>query len=215
MRFPSRLCLALMGPLLALALNGCSGLLPNPPAAPPATFLLAPELTSSGVGVQARGSGPILLIARPEPSAGYGTARMAYMEEDYRLDYFADHEWVDPPAAMLEPLLVRALGANPAFGAVSSNGRGIRADLRLDTAIEALYQDFRTRPSRGRVGLRVRLVDLRDGQIIATKRFEDTEPAAVEGAYGGVQALNRILARLLPEIAEFAARAAPPQAPPP
>jgi cholesterol transport system auxiliary component len=133
---------------------------------------------------------------------------MAYLERDYRLDYFADHQWVDSPAAMLEPLLVQALGAHPAFGAVGSDGRGIRADLRLDTVIEAFYQDFRTRPSRVRVALRVRLVDPGDGRILAMRLFDLTEPAPADAAYGGVQAINRAVARLLPEVADFAARAA-------
>jgi cholesterol transport system auxiliary component len=133
---------------------------------------------------------------------------MAYLEQDYRLDYFADHQWVDPPAAMLESLLVQALGGHPAFGAVSADGRGIRANLRLDTVIEALYQDFRPRPSQGRVALRVRLVDLGTGRIIDTRLIEDSAPAPSDDAYGGVQAINRALGRLLPEIAEFAGRAA-------
>jgi cholesterol transport system auxiliary component len=109
---------------------------------------------------------------------------------------------------MLEPVLVEALGASPAFGAVTPDARGIRADLRLDTTIEALYQDFRPHPSLGRVALRVRLVDLETGRILATRLFEDSEPAPSNDAYGGVQAINRLLGRLLPEVADFAARAA-------
>lgn len=187
---------------------GCSGLLPTPPEAPPASFVLAPKLASIPPASGVSGSGPTLLVSRPEPSAGYGTQRMAYLEQDYRLDYFADHQWVEPPAAMLEPLLVQALGAHPAFGAVSAGGRGIRASLRLDTVIEALYQDFRPRPSRGRVALRVRLVDLGSGRIIDTRLIEDSEPAPSDDAYGGVQAINRALGRLLPEIADLAGRTA-------
>lgn len=193
--------------LLGALSGGCSSVLPTPPEAPPATFVLAPDLSSVRPAVQSSESGVTLMVSRPDPSAGYGTARMAFMDQDYRLDYFADHQWVDPPAAMLEPLLVKALDAHPTFGAVSLDGHGIRADLRLDTAIEAFYQDFRTRPSRARVALRVRLVDPGEGRILATRLFDDTEPAPEDAAYGGVQAVNRVLARLLPEIADFAARA--------
>lgn len=187
---------------------GCTGLLPTAPEAQPASFVLAPDLSAFPRTSRAPGPGPTLLVSRPEPSAGYGSQRMAYLEQDYRLDYFADHQWVDPPAAMLEPLLVQALAAHPAFGAVSADGGGIRASLRLDTVIEALYQDFRPRPSRGRVALRVRLVDLGTGRIIDTRLIEDSEPAPSDDAYGGVQAINRALGRLLPEIADLAGRAA-------
>ena len=195
--------------MLLVHASGCSGLLPNPPEAPSASFVLAPNLASIHPASRVSGPGPTLLVSRPEPSAGYGSQRMAYLEQDYRLDDFADHHWVDAPAAMLGPLLVEALGAHPAFGAVGADGRGIRADLRLDSTIEALYQDFRRRPSEVRVALRVRLVDLRSGRILATRLFDETEPAPDDTAYGGVQAINRVLARLLPEVADFAARAAP------
>ena len=202
MAAPTRALRRLVGPVLAALAVGCAGVLPKPPAPTPASFILAPDLASMPSANRTPAPGPTLLVSRPEPSAGYGTARMAYLERDYRLDY---------SAAMLEPLLVQALGAHPAFGAVSANGRGIRADLRLDTVIEAFYQDFRARPSQVRVALRVRLVDPGDGRILATRLFDLTEPAPADAAYGGVQAINRALARLLPEVAAFAARAAPRQ----
>jgi cholesterol transport system auxiliary component len=133
---------------------------------------------------------------------------MAYLEQDYRLDQFADHEWVESPSAMLRPLLVTALRGNSAFGAVSEDARGISADLRLDTLIEVLHQDFRSRPSLARVKLRVRIVDPNERRVLATRVFSDTEIAPSDDAYGGVVAVNRILTRLLPQIADFAAETA-------
>jgi ABC-type uncharacterized transport system auxiliary subunit len=64
------------------------------------------------------------------------------------------------------------------------------------------------------VVLRVRLVDARDGRILATRLFDDSEPAPADAAYGGVQAVNRILSRLLPDIADFAAGAGSGHGPP-
>ncbi len=192
--------------LVAALVGGCAGVLPGPREAPPLTYLLAPSLPSVADQLASfRGSGPTLLVSPVEAAAGYGTRRMAYLERDYRLDSFADHEWVDTPAAMLGPLLVQALGASGAFGAVSEDARGIDADLRLDIVIESLYQDFRTRPSQARVELRVRLVAPDGHRILATETFSDSEPAATDDAYGGVVAMNRILARMLPRIAELAA----------
>lgn len=205
---PRALVYLLAGPLVVLSVGACSGLLPNPPEVPPASFLLAPELSEVRPGSPFAGAGAFLLVSRPEPGAGYGTQRMAYMEQDFRLDYFADHQWVDPPAAMLAPLLVKVLDDSPVFGAVSGDARGMRADLRLDTVIEGFHQDFRTRPSRARVALRVRLMDPGDGRILATQLFEGTQIAPADTAYGGVQAINGVLSRLLPEIAAFAAREA-------
>lgn len=208
MGIPTRMVGRLIPALFAVSVAGCSGLLPSPPEPSPASFILAPDLSATRPASRTSGPQQTLLISRPEPGAGFGTQRMAYVEQDFRLDYFAAHQWVDPPPAMLEPVLVEALGASPAFGAVTPDARGIRADLRLDTTIEALYQDFRSHPSLGRVALRVQLVDLETGRILATRLFEDSEPTPSNDAYGGVQAINRVLGRLLPEVADFAARAA-------
>jgi cholesterol transport system auxiliary component len=133
---------------------------------------------------------------------------MAYMEEDYRLDYYADHAWVDSPPAMLGPVLVDALRASGAFATVTEDARGITSDLRLDSLIVNLYQDFRTRPSMARLEIRVRLVDPQGRRVLASRAFADAEPAPSDDAYGGVVAANRALARMLPRIADFAAETA-------
>jgi cholesterol transport system auxiliary component len=133
---------------------------------------------------------------------------MAYLKQDYRLDFYADHEWVDTPAVMLGPLLVKALQGSGAFGAVSEEASGISADLRLHTVIESLYQDFRVRPSQARVELRVQVVEPERRRILATRVFADAEPSPSDDPYGGVVAANRALSRLLPQIADFAAETA-------
>jgi cholesterol transport system auxiliary component len=192
--------------LVSALMGGCAGVLPGPAESSPMTYLLAPTLPSGDrVSADLGQSRPTLLVARPEDAAGYATRRMAYLQQDYRLDYYADHEWVDTPAAMLGALLVKALTASQAFGAVSEDARGISADLRLDTVIESLYQDFRTRPSLARVELRVSLVEPERRRILATRVFADTEPAPSDDPYGGVVAVNVVLTRLLPRIADFAA----------
>jgi len=195
--------------LVSALMGGCAGVLPGPAESSPMTYLLAPTLPSGDrVSADLGQSRPTLLVARPEDTAGYATRRMAYLQQDYRLDYYADHEWVDTPAAMLGALLVKALTASQAFGAVSEDARGISADLRLDTVVEALYQDFRTRPSQARVELRVQVVEPDQRRILATRVFADAEPAPSDDPYGGVVAANRALSRLLPQIADFAAEAA-------
>lgn len=201
---------AVVLPLSLLA--GCAGVLPQPPEPAPRTYLLAPDQMAGETGSGnrrlggLRGPARTLSVSRPEDAAGYASARMAYVEQDYRLDYFADHAWVDSPAAMLGPLLVEALRG--AFPAVAEETRGIGTDLRLDTFIESLYQDFRTRPSQARVQIRVRLVDPERGHVLASRVFTDAEPAPADDPYGGVVAVNRVLSRMLPEIAAFAEGAA-------
>ncbi len=206
--------MALWALLCAGIVTGCAGVLPKPPELPPRTYLLSadPNEGEARPAQAARGElrslAPTLAVSRPEAAAGYGSARIAYMDQDYRLDYYADHAWVDSPGAMLGPLLIDALRGSGAFAAVTENARGVGADLRLDTVIESLYQDFRSRPSQARVQLRVRLVDLQGRRVLATRVFTGSQPAPSDDAYGGVVAANRVLAKMLPEVAAFAAEAA-------
>lgn len=202
---PPRRAVRPLALLVAALASACAGVLPGPREAPPRTYLLAPALAGGGSRPSVRASGPTLLVSPVESAAGFDTRRMAYLERDYRLDYFADHAWVDSPAAMLGPLLVQVLSGSGAFAAVTGETRGIAADLRLDTVVESLYQDFRTRPSVVRVTLRVSLADANGRALLATRTLEDSEPAATDDPYGGVVAANRVLSRLLPQIAAFAA----------
>ncbi len=195
--------------LIALGslLSGCGGLLPQPPEAP-RTYLLAPALpdrSGSTPPLAAPGKRPSLRVSAPRAEPGYDSRRMAYLEQDYRLDSFAAHEWVAAPATLLGPLLAQALRDSGAFAAVSEEERGIDTDLRLDSVIESFYQDFRTRPSQAQVQVRVWLVNPAERRILATQVFSDTQPTKTDDPYGGVIAINQALGRLLPRIADFAA----------
>jgi cholesterol transport system auxiliary component len=193
---------ALLG---AALLAGCGGLLLGPQPAPVKTYLFAPELPGGGGAAM---GGPAIALSPPEAAAGYGTRRMAYVESDYRLDYFAENEWVDTPSRMLHPLLTKALRATGRFRGVAEEGQGIATDLRLDTLILEVRQDFRRQPSRGSVRLRAHLLDTKGRRLLATRSFEAQAPAPSDDPYGGVVAINQVLAELIREVAEFAAEAA-------
>lgn len=187
---------------LTLALlAGCAGVLPQGPDRPTTTYVLDPDRPVAGPA----GSGPTLLIPPPSAAPGYATPRMAYLKERYRIDYYAHNEWVAAPAAMLGPVLAAALRGGGDFGGVIEDPRGAPPDLRLDVRVDQMHQDFRRQPSVGSVVLTVAAFDPGTGSLLATRTFEATEPAPSEDAPGGVVAINRALARLLPEISAFAA----------
>jgi cholesterol transport system auxiliary component len=108
---------------------------------------------------------------------------------------------------MLAPLLARALEASGRFRAVTQAPGAVAADVRLDTELVRLRQDFGQRPSRVALALRVQLVDLATGRVSAAAELEEFEDAATEDAYGGVVAANRALQRILGRVADFCANA--------
>lgn len=143
----------------------------------------------------------ILAISMPVSRSGYDTPQMAYQRQPLELEYFATHRWADTPARMLMPLLMQALAPN--FSAVVQAPGTIPANLRLDTELIQLQQNFTTKPGKIVLTLRAQLIDLKDKRVVAVKLFDESENIGSDDAYGGVVAANHALQRVLAQLAEF------------
>lgn len=182
---------------------GCGSLQPVKNDAP-STYALEVQFQSRA----AASGAPVLLVTRPRAHPGFQGARMAYVRKPHELEYFSRNQWVDSPEKMLAPLLVRAFEASGAFGAVSQAAGTVAAQLRLDSEIVRLQQEFTSVPSRVRFTLRAQLIDVAGRRILATREFDVSENAASDDPYGGVVAANQAVQRALGEAAGyFAAQA--------
>jgi cholesterol transport system auxiliary component len=190
--------------LLAGALAGCSLLAPTRAPAPRLFTLLPSLLVADG----APDAAALRTIAISAPSArpGFEGPRMAYVTRHYEIQYFATHEWVEPPARLLAPLLRLALARSGRLRVVEATEAEPPA-LRLETEVVALQQEFTARPSQLRFALRARLDDGATGRFVAETELETTEPADSEDPYGGVVAANRAVGRVLEELAAWCAAA--------
>lgn len=176
------------------------------------TALQAPQVESSNIYVlDARPSiqaaavkrDLVLAVGMPRTRPGFDTPQIVYVQQPHELNYFAINRWTDTPSHMLQPLLAQALEQSGGFRAVVQTPGPLPADIRLDTELIRLQQDFRTRPSRVEITLRAQLTDVRSKRVIAVKLFDEAENAPSEDAYGGVIAANRALQRMLDQLAEF------------
>ena len=195
--------------LLAVLGGGCSSLLP-PRAAPPAYYALdasATQLAAAGAAAPAA-SAPTLVVAAPHAAAGFDTRHIVYLRRAQQLESYSQAEWVDTPARMLAPLLVAALAQRAAFGAVVAAPDPVVGDLRLETTILRLQQDFTTSPSRVRFTLRATLLDVATRRVLAVREFDASEASASEDAYGGVGAAHRVVQQQLQALASFCGDAA-------
>ncbi len=189
--------------LAAAMLAGC--LSPRSPEGPIHTFVLAGSGSASD-GNQAgtkRDAQGTLLVGVPRAEPGFDTPRMAYLSRPFELSYYATNQWADTPAHMVVALLVQSLERSGTWRAVVPAPSSVKADYRLDVQGLTLLQEFTQRPSQVRVALRLQLVALGEQKILGTKRFELTEPAPSEDAYGGVSAANRAVSRLLDQAAAW------------
>ena len=147
----------------------------------------------------------VLELSVPRARPGFDTPLMAYTQRTNALEYFAKNRWADTPARMLAPLLVQALDHSGGFRAVVQEPSLAAAELRLDTELVRLQQDFSARPSRVRFTVRAQLIDVGARRVLTSAEFDETEVAPSDDPYGGVIAANRALGRLLERLAEFCA----------
>ena len=144
----SAIRIAAISALVAILLAGC-GLQP-PRVESPTLYLL---------DAQPAGAMPppprdlVLAVDPPRARPGFATPQMAYVRQPHKLDYYAKNRWVDTPSRMLAPLLAQALAQGGGFRAVVQTPSSVAADLRLDTELIRLQQDFATQPSQARLTL--------------------------------------------------------------
>jgi cholesterol transport system auxiliary component len=181
-----------------LIVAGCTVL---PPAVPAPSLHLLDALPATPAAGERRDL--TLEVAPVRAAPGFDTAAMAYVGKPHALDHFAQNRWADTPARMLTPLLVRTLESEGGFRAIVPGPSSVPADLRVDTELVRLQQDFLQKPSRVDLALRVQVVGLRDRRVLATRYVEVTEPAASDDPAGGVAAANVAAARALAMVAAF------------
>ena len=149
----------------------------------------------------------VLAVGVPRARPGFDTPQMAYVQQPHELNYFATSRWADTPTRMLEPLIAHALEQTESFRAVVQTSGAIPADVRLDIELVRLQQDFQTHPSRVQLTLRAQLMDVHGKRFLAAQQFDEVENATSDDAYGGVSAANRLVQRVLGELAEFCVNA--------
>jgi cholesterol transport system auxiliary component len=132
---------------------------------------------------------------------------MMYVRHADQLEYFAHNEWIDTPARMLAPLIVAAVERSGAFRAVVQTPSPAAGEMRLDTEILRLQQEFLSAPGQVRFTLRAYLVASGTRRVIASREFEAAIPTASEDPHGGVVAANRAVQTVLENLAAFCADA--------
>ena len=150
---------------------------------------------------------PTLIVAPPHAAAGFDSQRIMYLRQANQLEYFAHNEWIDTPARMLAPLIVAAIESSGAFRAVVQAPSPAVGEMRLNTEILRLQQEFLSAPSQVRFTLRANIVDSATRRVIASREFEAAVASASEDPYGGVVAAASAVRTVLANLAAFCTEA--------
>ena len=202
--FVASSCRLFAAGLSLLSVCACSLLKPTP-TSPPASYVL--EGGRNAAPAPALAQGPTLIVNPVSAAAGFDSPRVIFVRETHRLEYFAHSAWVDPPARMLTPLLVAALEHTGAFRAVVLAPSSATGDLRLDTQVIRLQQEFQSQPSRVRFTLRAYLVEETTRRVLTWREFETTVAADSDTPLGGVVAANLAVQAVLADLSTFCAEA--------
>ncbi len=188
-----------------MAVSGCSLLTPT--AAPTTShYSLDLEAATASAAVAPTGTGAAsktLIVNPTRAAAGFDSQRIIYLREAHRLEYFANSEWVDPPARMLGALIVKAIERSGTFSAVVLSAGAAAGEVRLDTEIVRLQHEFLTSPSRVRFTLRATLVDDKTRRVLAWREFDVSVAAGSDDPYGGVLAANQAVQSVLSSLSQF------------
>ncbi|MDO8969467.1 MAG: ABC-type transport auxiliary lipoprotein family protein [Saprospiraceae bacterium] len=158
--------------------------------------------------VQTTSTLPTLAVHIPKAAAGFDTRRMMYSRSQHQLEYFARSEWVDTPSHMLQPLMVSAIENTNSYSAVVAKLPAAKTDLKLESEILSLVQDFNTKPSTVRFTLRVTIINNATGKIVALREFDERVVAVSDDPVGGVKAANEAVNNVLEKLGTFSATTA-------
>ena len=183
-----------------LVLVGCS------PVArvPMQKFILAPQrYVTNNARSRTR---KILLINDMTANEAYSSNKMVYLKAPFALRAFANHEWIAPPAQMLQSLIGNALIARNYFKAVVFAPFVGVSDYILSTRLLSLQQEFLAPLSEEHLAIRVIIIKESTSQVVAEQVFQSTLPVPANNPYSGVIVANKMSDDMSNAIAQFVIR---------
>jgi cholesterol transport system auxiliary component len=152
-------------------------------------------------------SAKILLVMAPEAAPYYKTTQMAYELKPHQVSYYTRNAWAEPPAQMLQPLLVKTLQKTNHFHAIVTPPVTGNYDYMLMTQILTLRANLESCPGVYQITLRAQIIKTSSNKAIATKDITVYEPITCKSAfYSNVLAANRAVAKALAQVTAFTLR---------
>jgi cholesterol transport system auxiliary component len=183
--------------LSLLALAACQ--LPGQGPAP-RRFRLTPKTTFPEDLPKVRWS---LLVDRPGAEPSIDTVRIA-RTHGLEVEYYADANWVDRPAGMIEPLIIQSFQNSGAIEVVASRRADVRADFMLQSNLTAFQaQQTASGPPEARVVISARLITMPKRAVVGTTEIAGSVPAQAADLPAIAAALDDALGKVLKRLVEW------------
>jgi len=176
----------------ALALAGCS-LFRGPP---PETFDLA------GPDSIPRGGSTAAQILIPESSAirVLDTDRIVVVTGP-KISYFPDAQWPDRLPKLFQARAIEAFEKSKRARAVGRPGEGLSIDYQLLTDVRAF--EYRSDSQTAHIEVSTKIMDDRNGRVVATRLFTADMPVEGEAAKDVVAGLQAALDKVLRDLVRW------------
>jgi cholesterol transport system auxiliary component len=195
----------------SLALSACGeGLIGPPPAG--TLYRIAPDFASApGAGAKVAWA---LAIMRPNMTAGLDVDRIALIQPDGTLDYYAKANYPDRLAVMVQQAILNGFEASGRIDAVALEQDALHADYYLDIEVKdfaAHYSESDGIPA-ARVSITVKLTTAHGRAIVGSFSSTKTVTASLNSTTAVAQALQQALGQAVPDIANWTLAAPMPSA---
>lgn len=202
-RAPRRSALgwALMAPLLAGLLAGCSVL---PKSAPVELYQLPSALPQPAVGAGGSAQRPeSLRVTRPAAGSLLAGQRIIVLPAGDQVSHYKGAQWSEPAPLLLRNRLLDALRSDGRIAQLSSDDRMLQADFELDGELRAFQSVYRDGSPQVLLRLDLRLVRPATQRIVASRRFEQLQPASDSALPAVVSAFGQASDRLALQVADW------------
>jgi cholesterol transport system auxiliary component len=187
----------LMG-MSALAVSGCSSILPAPQQAQ--LYLLDPAIMPpAGPPVRWR-----LTVAAPDASAALDTTRIALVRTPTTMDYYANAEWPDRVPLLMQRLLIQAFDGSGRILSVDRDTAGIESDYVLETEIRNFEAHYETGNPQVQVTIRAKMVQMPMRDIVAAFTANQRSDAGANTVDAVVMAFDTASAAAVTQIVGWA-----------
>lgn len=142
-----------------------------------------------------------LLVARPAAGQLYESDRITVRPAPGSVQVYKGASWSDAVPDLLQGALLRSFEDSQKILSVSRPGGGVRGEYQLLTELRAFESVYApSGPPQAVIEVYAKLIHTADGQVVAARRFQESEPAGSEDIGAVVDAFSRSLDRLTGQV---------------
>lgn len=190
-----------LAPLLGLLFAGCSLL---PKSAPVDLYQLPSALPLRAPGTGHTEQRPeSLRVTRPTAGTLLTGQRIIVLPAGDRVSYYKGAQWSEPAPLLMRNRLLDALRQDGRLATLSSDDRMLQADFELDGELRAFQSVYQNGKPQVLLLLELRLVQPATQRIVASRRFEQLQPASAAALPAVVSAFGQASDRLALQVVDW------------